>query len=86
MRRCSGVSISPLPSLSTIWPPSERIIGIVNDTGFGVDAALSSQPKPHWFGRPVPRVSLVRSFPTRMTSSHVFGGSATPASLRSALL
>ena len=76
----------PLPSLSTMAPPSERIIGIVNDTGLGVDAALSSTPKPHWFGRPVPRVSLVRALPARISSSHVFGGSVMPASLRSALL
>ena len=67
-------------------PPSERIIGIVNDTGLGVDAALSSTPKPHWFGRPVPRVSLVRALPARISSSHVLGGSANPASLRSGLI
>ena len=35
IRWCSGVSIRPLPSLSTMAPPSERIIGIVNDTGIG---------------------------------------------------
>ena len=84
--RCSGVSIRPLPSLSTMAPPSERIIGIVNDTGLGVAAALSSMPKPHWLGRPVPRVSFVSALPTRIASSHVLGGSVTPASLRSGLL
>ena len=84
--RCSGVSMRPLPSLSTMAPPRERIIGMVNDTGLGVDAVLSSTPKPHWLGRPVPRVSLVSALPAVIRSAHVLGGSVMPAFLNIAVL